>query len=318
MRIIKITILILITATIMFGCNANNESETNNNESIKIYTTLYPIQYAIERIAGDSITVESIYPPGVDAHSYEPTSKDITDIAKSDAFIYLGAGMEAFAETAADALSNQDVKLIELGKHEELFQVEETEEAGHHAEQDEVHDGHHHGDHDPHIWIDPIRMLEMSNLIKQELISLNPEQASLYNDNFTTLEEDLLELDNQYTNTLKDKKNKKILVTHAAYGYWEKRYGLQQIAINGLSSNSEPSQKELTNIVNQANKSKLKYIIFEQNTSNRVSEVIQQEIGAETVVIHNLSVLTDDDIQNHEDYLTLMEKNLTTLNQVTN
>jgi zinc transport system substrate-binding protein len=318
MRIVKITTLILIIATIMFGCSSKNESEAPNNESSKIYTTLYPIQYAIERIAGDSITVESIYPPGVDAHSYEPSSKDITNIAKSDAFIYLGAGMEAFAETAADALNNQDVALIELGKHEELFHVEESEEANHHAEQNVDHDGHHHGDHDPHIWIDPIRMLEMSNIIKQELINLNPEQESLYNENFKTLEEDLLELDNRYSSTLKDKQNKNILVTHAAYGYWEERYGIQQIAINGLSSSSEPSQKELTNIVNQAKKSNLKYIIFEQNTSDRLSEVIRQEIGAETAIIHNLAVLTDEDIQNHEDYLSLMDKNLATLNQVTN
>lgn len=318
MRIVKMTTLILIIATIMFGCSSKNESETPNNESSKIYTTLYPIQYAIERIAGDSIMVESIYPPGVDAHSYEPSSKDITNIAESDAFIYLGAGMEAFAETAADALNNQDVALIELGKHEELFHVEESEEANHHAEHNVDHDGHHHGDHDPHIWIDPIRMLELSTIIKQELINLNPEQESLYNENFKTLEEDLLELDKRYSSTLKDKQNKKILVTHAAYGYWEERYGIQQIAINGLSSSSEPSQKELTNIVNQAKKSKLKYIIFEQNTSDRLSEVIRQEIGAETAIIHNLAVLTDEDIHNHEDYLSLMDKNLATLNQVTN
>ncbi|WP_276202668.1 metal ABC transporter solute-binding protein, Zn/Mn family [Oceanobacillus caeni] len=225
--------------------------------------------------------------------------------------------MEAFAETAADALGNQDVALIELGKHEELFHVEESEERDEHAEQNEDHDGHHHGDHDPHIWIDPIRMLEMSNIIKQELINLNPEQESLYNKNFAKLEEDLLELDQDFKNTLKDKQNNKILVTHAAYGYWKERYGIQQIAINGLSSSSEPSQKELTNIINQAKKSKLKYIIFEQNSSNRLSEVIQQEIGAETAVIHNLAVLTDEDIRNHEDYLTLMKKNLATLNQVT-
>lgn len=317
MRIGKVFILLFIIAATMFGCNSNNESETKSNESLKVYTTLYPIQYAIERIAGDSVTVESVYPPGVDAHSYEPTSKDITNIAKSDAFFYLGAGMEAFAETAADALGNQDVALIELGKHEELFHVEESEERDEHAEQNEDHDGHHHGDHDPHIWIDPIRMLEMSNIIKQELINLNPEQESLYNKNFAKLEEDLLELDQDFKNTLKDKQNNKILVTHAEYGYWKERYGIQQIAINGLSSSSEPSQKELTNIINQAKKSKLKYIIFEQNSSNRLSEVIQQEIGAETAVIHNLAVLTDEDIRNHEDYLTLMKKNLATLNQVT-
>ncbi|RKQ35492.1 metal ABC transporter solute-binding protein, Zn/Mn family [Oceanobacillus halophilus] len=313
LRLIKSIILLVLIGIITAGCTDDTlePTETTDDSILTIYSTVYPIQFAIEKIGGDTVNAKTVYPPGVDAHSYEPTSKEMTTIAKADAFIYLGAGMEAFAETAADALENQELALIEIGEHKELFHMEEDDE------HEEDHHEHNHGDNDPHIWIDPERMLKMSEIIKDELVSLNPESEALYNENFTSLKEELIALDNKFTEILKTKSKKEILVAHAAYGYWEERYGIQQIAISGLSSSSEPSQKELTEIIDQAKNHNLTYIIFEQNSSNRVSEIIQSEIGAEALTIHNLAVLTDKDISNDEDYFSLMEENMTVLDQAT-
>ncbi len=238
----------------------------------------------------------------------------MTSIASSDAFIYLGAGMEGFAESAADALEPEDVQLVELGKHKELFHMsEDGNKKEHHTD-----DGHHHGDHNPHIWLDPLRMLDMANLIKKELIHLDPNKAEQYTKNFNKLKRDLLALDNSFKKTLQDKENKKILVSHAAYGYWEERYGIEQLAIKGLTSNDEPSQRDLITIIDQAERYNLNYILFEQNTSDQVAEIIQKQLGATVLYIHNLSVLTENDIENNEDYLSLMKHNLSVLDQATN
>ncbi|SHF87429.1 metal ABC transporter solute-binding protein, Zn/Mn family [Ornithinibacillus halophilus] len=311
----KILILLLFIGIYLTGC-ATTSSDTVDNDGITIYTSVYPIQYIVERIGGETINVKSVFPLGVDAHTYEPTSKEMTEIARSDMFIYLGAGMEGFAESMAGALKSQDVKLIELGEEEELFHSEETEQ----HEEDDDHDGHNHnhGDHDPHIWLDPIRMIEMAHIITSNLEELNPEKKDDYQENIIALEEDLRKLDDKFVTTLEEKSNKKLLVSHAAYGYWEERYGIEQISINGLSSSSEPSQKELTKIIEEANAHTIKYIIFEQNTSSRVSEIVQDHINAEALIIHNLSVLTEDDIENNEDYISLMEQNLNVLDQATN
>ncbi|ASN07326.1 adhesin [Virgibacillus necropolis] len=285
-----------------------------------IYTSIYPIQYATERIGGDTVNVESVYPPGVDAHTYEPTSKEMTDIATSDAFIYLGAGMEGFAETAADALKSEDVALIELGTHEELFHTDEDEMEEDHADEnahEHEHNEHSHGDHNPHIWLDPARMIDMAGIIKGKLIELNPDEKEAYIKNFESLKKDLLALDKSFRETLQSKENKKILVSHAAYGYWEERYGIEQIAISGVTSSDEPSQKELTQIIDKAKKLNLGYVIFEQNGSDRVSKIIQEQIGAEALRIHNLSVLTEEDIKSDKDYLTLMKHNLEVLDKAT-
>src|SRR5690625_3714254 len=85
----KIVIYFLLSVFLLTSCS-NNEEKSNQTELL-LYTSVYPIQFVIEQITGDEATVRStvrsIYPPGVDAHTYEPTTKEVTAIANADAFI---------------------------------------------------------------------------------------------------------------------------------------------------------------------------------------------------------------------------------------
>lgn len=107
--------------------------------------------------------------------------------------------------------------------------------------------------------------------------------------------------------------NKTFFVSHDAFGYIANTYGFEQVPVAGLNSQDEPSQNELTEIVDLAKENNIEYIAFEQNVSSKLAEVIQNEIGAEAVRLHNLGVLTPEDIDNEENYFTLMEKNLEVL-----
>lgn len=297
-----IAALLIFISIVSIGCQQTTE---NSDSEQTIYTSLYPIQYATERIGGDNISVHTVYPPGVDAHTYEPTTKEMTSIAQSDAFIYLGRGMEGFADSASDALDSTDVKQVEIGSHEELFYTDKTNE----------HKNTDHGDIDPHIWLDPDRMIDVASYIKDALVDLQPDEEKQFNNNFKSLEDDLDRLDNTFKKTLASKSDKSILVSHAAYGYWEEAYDIDQLAIHGLSSNDEPSQRDLTKIIHQAKAEDMHYIIFEQNSPDHVAEIIQKEMDATPLTIHNLSVLTEKDMSRHEDYLSLMEENVQTLHQ---
>lgn len=306
MRKLFVFVLLGFTGMIFAACvQSNDETE---NDTLTIYTTIYPIQYAVGRVGGDLVDSQSVYPPGVDAHTYEPTTKEMTSIARGDAFIFLGAGMEGFADSASDTLASTDVKRVEIGRHNELFDTD--------TENDSHGDEHDHGDVDPHIWLDPNRLIDVASYIKDALIDLDPKNEDAFTKNFKALQDDLEDLDDDFQKTLNQKHDKTVLVSHAAYGYWEKRYGIEQISINGLSSSEEPSQRDLTKIIEQAESEDIHYIIFEQNTSSHVSEIIQEHIEAEARTVHNLSVLTDEDIENDEDYLSLMEKNLQVLDGI--
>ncbi|CAH0227666.1 High-affinity zinc uptake system binding-protein ZnuA [Peribacillus sp. Bi96] len=298
--------LFLVTALFLSGCG-NLKGETNHTDKniLNVYTTVYPLQYFTEAIGGEYVNVETVYPPGTDEHSFDPSQKDIVKMAESDLFFYIGYHLEGFVTKAKPILSKEGVTTVAVG---ETVHLDENEHEHAHEE-----DGHDHGGVNPHLWLDPIYSIEMAKSIKEELTKKMPEQEEYFNSRFNELSEKLKALDKKFATTIESGRTNKIIVSHSAYGYWEERYGLEQIGVTGLTSSNEPSQKDLEKIVTMANKENLNYVIFEQNISSKLTEIIQKEMGAKSLTLHNLSVLTDKDIEAGEDYFSLMEKNIKTL-----
>ncbi|WP_368657526.1 metal ABC transporter substrate-binding protein [Metabacillus halosaccharovorans] len=330
-------------SSLLVGCNSNGDTSSSqssepatDSDTLKIYTTLYPLEDFTKKIGGDLVEVENVIPPGADAHTFEPSTKDMVNIAEADGFIYSGVGLETFAETVQESLKDEDVSFINAGEglelleghdeaeHEEDEAVHEEEHA--HDETEHSHDEaaaeeehvHDHGDTDPHVWIDPILSIQLAENIKNALTELNPDGKETFENNFEALKTQLNELDQSFSEVINNASKKEILVSHAAYGYWESRYGIEQISVLGLSPTQEPSQKELQTIIETAKEHDIKYIIFETNVSSNVTDIVQSEIGAEALTLNNLETLTDEDIANKEDYFSIMKKNIETLEKALN
>jgi len=311
----------LVIGLILSGCSEQETpSQTNQSDMLTVYTTVYPLEYFAQRIGGEHIEAKTIYPPGADEHTYEPSQKDMIQLAEADLFIYVGLGLEGFVEKAKGTLENEDVHLLGAGEHLHLEEVdEENHSVGEDVdEHDHEEEDHNHGNVDPHVWIDPIYSKELAEAIKVELVELLPEYKDKLEENYQQLISELSTLDNKFTNLVENAKQKEILVSHSAYGYWEERYGIKQISISGMSTTSEPSQRELQKIISEAKGTNLKYVLFEQNYQSKLAEMVKQEIGAKSLTLHNLSVLTKEDIDNQETYFSLMEKNLQTLEKALN
>jgi zinc transport system substrate-binding protein len=315
------TALLLV---LLAACADSGNQDSAEEDKMKIYTTIYPIQYFTEQIGGDQVEVESVLPPGSDAHSFEPTSNQLVDIAKANAFLYSSDELETYAGTIADAIGDDDVTIKQLAGDIDLLPFDEEhdhsdEEA---AEEEHDHNGeeaaeeeHDHGSVDPHYWLDPERAKQMAENIKDSLVELDPDNKAAYEENFTGVAQKLDELDAKFQQAVEGKENKKIIVSHAAYGYWEDHYGIEQIAITGLSPTNEPSQQELENIIHTAEDNKLNYVLFEQNVSPKVATIVQDEIDADVLRIHNLETITEDEVNDGEDYFSLMNNNIDTLEQ---
>ncbi|MFF2590563.1 metal ABC transporter solute-binding protein, Zn/Mn family [Peribacillus butanolivorans] len=302
--------LFLVTALFLSGCgNSKGETTDTDKNILNVYTTVYPLQYFTEAIGGEYVNVETVYPPGTDEHSFDPSQKDIVKMAESDLFFYIGYNLEGFVTKAEPILSKEGVTTVAVGETVHLDEDEHAHENEHAHEED----GHDHGGVNPHLWLDPIYSIEMAKSIKDELTKQMPEQKGYFDSRFKELSEKLKALDEKFSTTIESGRTNKIIVSHSAYGYWEERYGLEQIGVTGLTSSNEPSQKELGKIVTMADKENLHYVIFEQNISSKLTEIIQKEMGAKSLELHNLSVLTDKDIEAGEDYFSLMEKNIKTL-----
>src|SRR5699024_6751531 len=161
----------------------------------------------------------------------------------------------------------------------------------------------------------PLRMITMANIVTEQLIEIAPDYEALFNRNKEDLIKRLEELDDLFVSEMAKKEDKYLIVPHAAYGYWEERYGIEQIAISGLSPSEEPSQKYLTEIISKADELGINYLFYEQNTPDKLIEIMQDELDVETYTIHNLAVLTEEYIKNEQNYFTLKEENIEVLAQ---
>ncbi|NWQ39428.1 zinc ABC transporter substrate-binding protein [Bacillus sp. EB106-08-02-XG196] len=335
-----VTTSVLVLSLILAGCGktetVNKSDDKKNQDTVTVYTTIYPLEDFTKKIGGEFVDVQSIYPPNVDAHTFEPSQKDMVSLANSDLFIYTGVGLEGFADKAAEALKKEDVQIVKAADGIELLETEdehhhgegESESEQHedengHSEEDthkdsEAHEDHADGDLDPHVWLDPVLSIDLAKNIKNALSKQMPERTAEFESNFNQLKDELEKLDQEFKTTIESSKTRNILVAHAAYGYWEKRYGIEEIAISGLSPTQEPSQKELQAIIEESAEHNIHYVIFEQNVSPKIAKIIQEEIGAKSLTLHNLEAITEENIKQKDDYFSIMRKNLETIKTVLN
>jgi zinc transport system substrate-binding protein len=298
---------LLLLILVLSACGADSgQGDGKKKDTLEIYTTVYPLEDFTKKIGGEYVNVESIYPPGADEHTFEPSQKDMMKMADGDIFLYVGMGLEGFVEDSKSLLENEDVVVVPASKGIEVHHEESADEHD--------HDGHNH-DVDPHIWLDPVYSKAMATNIADTLSKELPEHKEEFQANLEALTRELDELDSEFKDMADHAPKKTFYVSHAAYSYWEERYGLHQEAIAGLNTADEPSQQELKKIIEKGKEDNVQYILFEQNVSSRLTEVVQNELGAKSLTLHNLSVLTDEDRKKDEDYFSLMKRNIDTLKQ---
>ncbi|MRQ97515.1 metal ABC transporter solute-binding protein, Zn/Mn family, partial [Bacillus anthracis] len=249
---------LLIFTLIFTGCSNTKEGNAKKDGKLTVYTTIFPLADFAKKIGGDYVTVEAIYPPGADSHTFEPSQKQTVKVAKADLFVYNGAELEPFAEKMEKSLQKENVKIVNASKGIELRTSTEEE---HHDHGDGHKEDEHHHDKDPHIWLDPTLAMKQAEKIKNALVALQPDHKQEFEKNFAALQTKFTDLDDQFKAVVANAKTKDILVSHAAYGYWEQRYGLKQIAIAGISASDEPSQKQLADITKTVKEHNLKYIL---------------------------------------------------------
>ncbi|WP_432352545.1 metal ABC transporter solute-binding protein, Zn/Mn family [Sporosarcina sp. A2] len=310
----KLLGLLLLTLALSLAACGNKDTtadDTVANGKLDVYTTVYPLQYFAERIGGDTVSVQSIYPAGADEHTFDPTQKEMMKLADADLFFYVGLGLEGFVDNAEKTLKNQHVTLLPTGDNIDPSKLME----GHHHDADEEEHAHGAEHVDPHVWISPVLSLDLAAAVRDGLIEKAPNNKELYETNYESLKTDLQSLDSEFAEMTKNASSKTFFVSHAAFGYLADQYGLEQISVAGLNTQSEPSQKELAHIVAEAKEKHVKTILFEQNVSSKLTKVVQKEIGADSAILHNLSVLTKEDLANKEDYFTLMKRNIQVLSE---
>ena len=287
-----------------------------------VMTTFYPVYYLASRIGGEAVNVEMLLESGQDAHSYESTAKDAVAVQEADLFIYQDDEMEFFVSDLLSIVDQEATQVLESTEGIELLSgdhnhEEEEHEEGHEEEHDHEHDHEHEEGHshefDPHTWLDPNFYSQQAENVKNALIELDPANEATYTENAEKLSEELTALNEEFNVGLADLKNRTIVVQHEAFGYLAHAYDLEQLAISGLANNAEPSAKQLAEMTSVVIERNIQVIYVDPTTSTTISETVSQATGAELRPLRTLEFITEEEIEQGEDYFSIMRENLAQL-----
>ncbi|MCO4096265.1 zinc ABC transporter substrate-binding protein [Macrococcoides canis] len=306
----------LLMVMVLMLLSACGSAETDKEEGkLKVYTTVFPYKSMIEQIGGEHVDVQSIYPKGIDIHTFEPTQKDSLRVAKSELFIYSGKDLDPVGAKIANIAKDKTkvVSLEDAIKESDLLAGEEHE---HEHEDEHEHEGHNHGAHDPHIWLDPVLNKSFAKMIKDELVAQDEKHKKTYEENYNKLIKDIDDIDNKLKAVTKNKKHDTVYISHDSLGYLAHRYGFRQEGVSGMN-NEEPSQSDIINMINNIEKSNASVILYEQNIPSKTTDIIKNKTNAKTEKFHNMAVLTKDDNENIT-YQQLMENNIKAIDEALN
>ncbi len=314
------TCVVVVMLSACGNINKGENKDVSSKNKLKIYTTAFAFQSFTEQIGGKYVDVESIYPPGADMHTFEPTQKEMVNIAKGDLFIYSNKEMDPVAKKIAGSINNKDLKLALTANftHDDLVVNHEHEHEGH--DHDHEADGHNHeeGSEDPHVWLDPVLNKKMVKSIKDDLVKKDPQHKTYYENNYKQVVDDLNDINQSLTKITEHPKRGTVVISHDSIGYLANRYGFKQEGVSGMN-NEEPSQRDLMNIVNNIKQTKQPYVLYEQNISSKVTDVIQKESNSTPLSFHNMATLSKEESkESNITYQSLMKQNIKSLDKALN
>lgn len=301
---------ILLVAVFGYGFNIDifKQSITSqpDTKKLQVATSFYPLYYFAIEVGKDRAKVINITPVGSESHDYEPTAQDVAIITNSKLLILNGTGFEPWYEKIKRDIVQKNIKVIETTQGLNLMEGEVEDEEKEEEREDR-------NSKDPHVWLSPVLAGRQIEKIKDAFIEVDSQNKDYYSINAKDLQDRLIKLDKKYRDGLKECKQKNIVTSHIAFAYLAKEYGLNQVAISGLSPDEEPSAQQLTEVTKFAKENNVKYIFFESLVSPKLSETIANEVGAKTLVLDPIEGLSDDDIKQGKNYFTVMEDNLKNL-----
>lgn len=302
-----------LSLSLLTGCGTQPADTAAGDGRLRVLTSFYPMYDFACKIGGDCIDVTNMVPSGTEPHDWEPSTNDLKNLEKADVFIYNGADMEPWADDLLVSRSDT-LRVVEASENVELRTTDcEHEHAHEHEDAD-----HHHGDFDPHVWLDPENAKIEMEAIRDALCAADPENSTVFQSNYEKYAAELDALDAEFREKLAPLPNRTIVVAHEAFGYLCDAYGLTQVGIEGLSPDSEPDPGRMAEVIDFVREHSISTIFFEELVSPKVAEAIASETGAQAKMLSPLEGLSDEQAAAGADYFSVMHDNLAALMEALN
>ena len=272
--IVIVTIIVGVYSTVLVQSNnntedvnmmMNTENLANDSEKIMITTTTNVITDLVENIGGDHVKVTGLMGPGVDPHLYRPSASDVKKLQGADVVFYNGLDLEGKMGDIFVKIGREGTAVWAVSEnipHESLLSLDTT------------------GHFDPHIWWNAELWMEAAKVVATGLSEYDPENSQTYEANLEEFLTQLQDLNDDSLEKMKSiPKEQRVLVTaHDAFQYFGHAYGLEEMAIQGWSTDSEAGIREIQNLAGEIAERKIKAVFVETSISPATIEALEAAV----------------------------------------
>ena len=280
--IVIVTIIVGVYSTVLVQSNnntdeinmMNTENSSNDSDVVMVTTTTNVITDLVESIGGDYVLVTGLMGPGVDPHLYRPSASDVKKLQEADIVFYNGLDLEGKMGDVFVKIGREGTAVWAVSEnipHESLLTLDTT------------------GHFDPHIWWNAELWMEAAKVVATALSEYDPKNSQIYEANLEEYLTHLRELNEDSLEKMSSiPKEQRVLVTaHDAFQYFGHAYGLEEMAIQGWSTDSEAGIKEIQNLADKIAERKIKAVFVETSISPATIEALKaavQDRGHDVVI----------------------------------
>jgi len=267
-----------LLATVMLLVAAAGPASAQDR--LKVVATFSILADLVRNVGGDRVEVAALVGPNGDAHVYAPTPSDAKTLAAARLVVANGFGFEGWIDRLVKASGTKAAMVVATTGVKPRRST----------------DDHSHGGSDPHAWQSVANVAIYVANIRDALAKADPAGKATYEANATAYLARLDALDREVRAEIAKipADRRRIITTHDAFGYFKDAYGVDFIAPQGVSTESEPSARDVARIIAQVRKQKIPAVFLENVTDPRLLKRISEESGARIGGTLYSDALTDD------------------------
>ena len=328
-KIITLTLVAVLAVCALSGCGTSKSGEDTKDKKIKIVTTIFPEYDWVMQILGDKADkadVTMLLDKGVDLHSYQPSTADISKISEADVFIYVGGESDEWVEDVLKQAKNKNLKVINLmdvmgdkAKEEEVKEGMQPEEEEH---AEEAKDGKEEEEieYDEHVWLSLKNAKIFTKKIADVLSEVDKDNAKTYQTNYKSYAKKLDDLDKKYAEAVASAKNKTLVFgDRFPFRYLVNDYGLDYYAaFVGCSAESEASFETVTFLAKKIDELGLGNVLTIEGKNHKIAKTVVDNTknkDQKVLTMDSMQSTTAKDVKDGATYLGIMEKNLEVLKE---
>jgi ABC-type Zn uptake system ZnuABC Zn-binding protein ZnuA len=271
------------------GCGADPSASSRPSttatspDRLRVVTTVAPITSIAAAVIGDNADITGIVPEGINSHTFEPKPSDAEALESADVVFINGLQLEQPTKALAEEVATDGTPIIELASEtvaedEWIYDFSFPEEEG---------------KPNPHLWTNPPMAERFAEIIRDEMIELDPDNAAAYRANTDAFAERVEELDVAMRASFATipAPNRKLVTYHDAYAYFARDYGFEVLGAIQPSTFDDPTPAEVADLITQVRDAAVPAIFGSEVFPSPVLEQIGSEAG-----VRYVDVLRDDDL----------------------